>query len=252
MTTAHDLDAARWLRRWDDQQAAYVPDREELFGLLFDVVEQLGAAPGRMLDLACGPGSLARRGRERFPGAQVVAIDFDPVMLELGKRTAGEGISWVDADLGDPSWTGLIGQGPVDAAVSATALHWLAADRLPALAEALASVLRPGGVFVDFDTLLADPDRPRLAAMTKDLRVARTERRLAASGAEDFRGWWDALEQEPVLAELFAERARRFAGRPPGGGSTLGAWESALRGAGFAEVGTVTQLLDRRMLVAIR
>lgn len=62
MTTSHQLDAAGWLRRWDRQQAGYVPDREETFALMLDVVERLGAAPGRLLDLACGPGSLADGG----------------------------------------------------------------------------------------------------------------------------------------------------------------------------------------------
>ncbi|MDN5915253.1 MAG: class I SAM-dependent methyltransferase [Pseudonocardia sp.] len=52
-----------------------------------DVVDRLGAAPGRLLDLACGPGSLARRAVRRFPGAEVVGVDFDPVMLELARRT---------------------------------------------------------------------------------------------------------------------------------------------------------------------
>lgn len=252
MTTGYEFDAAEWLRRWDVQQEGYIPDREQMFALMFDVVARLGGAPGRMLDLACGPGSLAGRALRRFPGAEVVAVDFDPVMLELGRRTTGAGVQWVDADLAGPEWTGLLGDGAFDAAVSATALHWLEAEEIPGLAAALAGVLRPGAVFVDFDTVLADPASPRLAAMTRDLRVERTEARTGASGFEDFHRWWDALAAEPALAATFADRERRFAGRTPSGGNSLPVWEAALREAGFAEVGTVTQLLDRRMLVAIR
>lgn len=158
---------------------------------------------------------------------------------------------WVDADLSGPEWTSLVGE-RYDAAVSATALHWLAAGDVPAFASALASVLRPGGVFVDFDTLLADPHAPRLAAMTAELRIARTEARLRSPGVEDFPAWWSAVVAEPGIADVVAERERRVAGRARSDGSTLGQWEAALRGAGFAEVGTVTQLLDRRMLVAVR
>lgn len=252
VTTGYEFDAPEWLRRWDVQQEGYVPDREAMFGLMFDVVDRLGATPGGLLDLACGPGSLARRAVRRFPGAEVVGVDFDPVMLELARRTTGDDVSWVDADLSGPEWMGLVGTAPFDAAVSATALHWIAADDLPAFAAALASVLRPGSVFVDFDTVLADPDPPRLAAVTKELRVARTEQRTGSSGFEDFQAWWAAIIEEPALAAPVAQRERRFAGRARSGGSTLGQWESALRGAGFAEVGTVTQLLDRRMLVAVR
>ncbi|TCK22841.1 class I SAM-dependent methyltransferase [Pseudonocardia endophytica] len=251
MATSYDFDAAEWLRRWDVQQEGYVPDREAMFDLMFDVVDGLGAAPGRLLDLACGPGSLARRALARFPGAQVTGVDFDPVMLELARRTTGDAASWVDADLSGPEWTDVVGD-RYDAAVSATALHWLAADDLPGFAEALASVLRPGGVFVDFDTLKADPEPARLAAMTAELRIARTEARTGSSDFEDFQAWWAAVVREPALADVVADRERRFAGRERSGGSTIGQWEAALRGAGFAEVGTVTQLLDRRMLAAIR
>jgi hypothetical protein len=55
----------------------------------------------------------------------------------------------------------------------------------------------------------------------------------------------------PGLAPQFAER--EAAGRPAGhGGSALRTWVDALRAAGFAEVDTVTQLLDRRLLAAVR
>jgi cyclopropane fatty-acyl-phospholipid synthase-like methyltransferase len=59
------LDAQAWLQRWDRQQEGYVPDREATFALMFDVLDRLGAAPGRLLDLACGPGSLADRALAR-------------------------------------------------------------------------------------------------------------------------------------------------------------------------------------------
>ena len=248
MSVIPDLDAEHWLRRWDAQQERYIPDREKLFGLVLDVLTGLDATPGRLLDLACGPGSLAARAAQRFPGAEIVGVDVDPVMLDLARRTSGDRARWVDADLSGPGWVDRVG-GPFDAAVSATGLHWLTEDTLPALAGRIAGVLRPGGVFVDVDTLLADPAAPRLAELTRRLREERTEQRLATG--EDFRAWWDALAAEPALADGFAERERRFAGRVSGG-STLPAWERALRDAGFAEVGTLTQTFDRRMLVAIR
>jgi|AntDryMetagUQ889_1029465.scaffolds.fasta_scaffold00860_7 SAM-dependent methyltransferase len=194
------LDAQAWLQRWDRQQEGYVPDREATFALMFDVLDRLGAAPGRLLDLACGPGSLADRALARYPGAEVVGLDLDLVMLELARRTLGDRVRWVDADLRSPAWTD--GLGEFDAVVSATALHWLDAEHLPTLPDGLAAALRPGGVFLDFDTLLADPDQPRLAALTRDLRVDRTDRRIAGNGFEDFGAWWAALAEEPELDEL--------------------------------------------------
>ncbi|MEU6699227.1 class I SAM-dependent methyltransferase [Pseudonocardia sp. NPDC046786] len=248
MPVTADLDAEGWLRRWDAQQERYVPDREELFGLALDAVAGLDAAPGRLLDLGCGPGSLASRAAARFPDAEIVGVDVDPVMLELARRTTGDRVRWVDADLAAPDWPDPL-DGPFDAIVSATALHWLQESALPALADRLAGLLRPGGVFVNVDTLLADPAAPRIAALTRRLREERTARGLATG--EDFRTWWDALSAEPALAAEFAERERRFAGHVAGG-SSLPAWEDALRRAGFAEVSTLTQTFDRRMLVALR
>ncbi|MCD2197377.1 class I SAM-dependent methyltransferase [Actinomycetospora endophytica] len=253
VTNAVD-NAPAWTQRWETQQAGHVPGREEVFALMLDVVERLVGEPARVLDLGCGPGSLAGRVAHRFPDAEVVGVDADPVMLELGRRTLGDRVRWVQADLSEDGWADGVGTpaSGVDAVVSSTALHWLPADRLGGLTRTLAGLLRPGGVFLDFDTLLAD-DRatPRLAAMTAELRRERTDVRTGAPGFEDFAAWWEAAAADPGLAPQFAERE---ANRPAGGhgGSSLVTWTDALRAAGFAEVDTVTQLLDRRLLAAVR
>ena len=71
---------------WEDQQNGHAPDRELRFQLLLDYVEQLtGGPPARVLDLACGPGSITRRVLNRFPAAEVVAVDTDPLLLDLAR-----------------------------------------------------------------------------------------------------------------------------------------------------------------------
>ena len=48
------------VRRWDDQQAAYIADREKRFDVILDVLElQYAHTPFTVVDLACGPGSLS-------------------------------------------------------------------------------------------------------------------------------------------------------------------------------------------------
>ncbi|MGH3848725.1 MAG: class I SAM-dependent methyltransferase, partial [Pseudonocardiaceae bacterium] len=135
------LDAVAWVRRWDRQQAGYIPDREQTFALMLDVLERLSAAPGRLLDLACGPGSLSDRTIARFRNAEVVGLDLDPVMLELGRRTLGDRVQWIEADLRSPDWTQRLSTVKFDAVVSATALHWLDAGHLPHVSEGLAALL---------------------------------------------------------------------------------------------------------------
>jgi SAM-dependent methyltransferase len=252
--TLDDRDAAAWVRRWEVQQAGHVPAREETFALMLEVLDRVTGGPRRVLDLGCGPGSLAGRAAERFPDAEVVGVDADPVMLELAQRTRGDRVTFVHTDLGTDGWAAAVtGAGTFDAAVSATALHWLPADGVAAFARTLAGVLRPGGVFLDFDTLLADTDAtPRLARATTELRRERTEARTGAPGFEDFAAWWESAAGEPGLATAFAERDA--AGSHPRGhaGSSLRTWVTALHDAGFAEVDTVTQQLDRRLLAAVR
>jgi SAM-dependent methyltransferase len=247
------MDWQAWLDRWDAQQTTYVPEREERFGVIADVVRAVAGEQPRVLDLGCGPGSLSVRLRESLPGAEVLAVDADPVLMELGRQALGErGPRWLDADFRDPSWVAGA-PGAWDAAVSTTALHWLPAERLPAFYAEVAGRLRPGGVFVDGDHLGFGPAEPGLADLAERLRAGWDERRPAPA-AEDWDGWWRALEREPELAGAFAERLRRRHGHPPTvvESSRLDDHAGALRAAGFAEVGTVWQRGDDRVLVALR
>lgn len=246
------LDAERWVRRWERQQACYVPERDATFALMLDLVERLGAAPGRLLDLGCGPGCLADRAVRRWPRAEVYGVDLDPVLLELGRRTVGDGVRWLETDLRDPAWARQLGGVAVDAAVSATALHWLGSDELGGLARTLASHVRRDGVVVNYDTMPLDASTPRLQAVIEDLRNALAQQARARTGAEDWARWWDALAEEPELAERFTARSRRLGRRRVGSPITLPEYVEAFRDAGFREVALMKQVADRRLVVAIR
>src|SRR5919108_2517984 len=97
-----DRDAAReWIRRWDLQQEEHLPDREERFTVLIDAVEEGTGRPDPLvIDLGCGPGSLSARLLDRIPGATVVAVDADPLLLSLGRAVyAGRaGLRFVELD----------------------------------------------------------------------------------------------------------------------------------------------------------
>src|SRR5215469_3196131 len=128
--------ARDWIARWDRQQEVYVADREERFTALIDAVEAgVGRPDALVLDLGCGPGSLAARLLTRIPEATVIAVDADPVTLSLGRAAYGNvpGLRFLDADLRAPGWQASLGLDPaqqVDAVVSTTALHWLTAPEL--------------------------------------------------------------------------------------------------------------------------
>jgi SAM-dependent methyltransferase len=78
--------ARDWIDRWDRQQEESLPDREDRFTALIDAVEEGTERPDPLvLDLGCGPGSLAVRLLDRLPRATVIGIDADPVSLTLGQ-----------------------------------------------------------------------------------------------------------------------------------------------------------------------
>src|SRR5688572_23704492 len=91
MTLASDptIDWADWLHRWDRQQEGYLPDREERFTAMLDVIDLQLRPDFLALDLACGPGAIAQRLLERFPDARTIALDTDPVLLALGEGALG-------------------------------------------------------------------------------------------------------------------------------------------------------------------
>jgi len=244
-----------WLRRWDHQQRSYLPRREERFDAMLDVVADLLGPDPVAVDLACGPGSLAARLLDRLPGARCVAVDVDPVLLGLGRSALGDRggrLRFVEADLRAPGWTAALGVDGVDAVLSTTALHWLAADALVRLYGDLAGLLRPGGLFVNGDHLSYGPAQPTLRRAAAAAAARRGERARAA-GDERWDAWWDAAAADPALAPLVARR-RALDHEADHGDSatTLDLHRAALAEAGFRESGVVWQDLDDRVLLAVR
>src|SRR5687768_15472300 len=92
---------------------------------------------------------------------------------------------------------------------------------------------------------------------TRDLAMGIRQRRREAiqgsSTAEDWERWWQAVEAEPGLKELFAERERRFAWRDRKWvNAGLDFQVGALRDAGFRETDVIWQHFDNRVLMAVR
>ncbi|GAB3362229.1 MULTISPECIES: class I SAM-dependent methyltransferase [Amycolatopsis] len=250
-------DWAGWLRRWDAQQEGYVDRREARFSAMLDVAARLLPASFVALDLACGPGSMSQRLLARFPEARVLAVDIDPVMLEVGRGALGSGggrLRWIEADLASSEWLSLLGGARVDAAFSSTALHWLEPAALTRLYRDLSRVLPPGGLFLNGDHLPFGPELPTFAGLSeRALAEQWSDSEFAARGIETAEQWWEAFAADPAAAPLLAKRKARFAGkRRPETRLDLDAHVAALRDAGFREAGTIWQELSNRVLLAVR
>src|SRR5512135_395102 len=140
-----NLNWHEWMQRWDKQQSGYLPDREQRFTAMLDVLEALLPERFVTLDLASGPGSISQRLLNRFPLARSVALDFDPVLLLLGQKVLGDmqgRLRWVEADLRDATWHTLLGEEQVDAVLSTTALHWLTPGTLVQVYHQLGKLVR--------------------------------------------------------------------------------------------------------------
>ncbi|XVU28105.1 class I SAM-dependent methyltransferase [Actinoplanes sp. CA-054009] len=241
----------RLLRLWDEQQSAYVAHRENRFQVMLDILRASGDEP-RVLDLACGPGAISRRVLEAFPGAQVTAIDFDPILLYVAAGALaehGDRVRVLDVDLITPDWAEQFDG--FDAVLTSTALHWLSPDQLLAVYRAAAGLLPPGGILLNADHLRFDDRSPAL----RDLSARHdedTQRAAFAAGALDYAAWYAEAAREPELAALVPVREERFADRPPQPLAPLEFHLAALRAAGFTEAGTVWQHLDDYVVYARR
>lgn len=262
-TRTAQVDWAGWLRRWDAQQLLYMTTREERFEAMLDAIDGTVAAEndGKLvvLDIACGPGAISQRLLARFPGARSFAVDLDPVLLAIGEGALGamDGrLTWISDDLNDAAWADRLaeklGGRQLDAVLSTTALHWVSPGTLARVYRELGQLMRPGGVFLNGDHMAYAPDRPTISGLAQRVR----ERGRAAPpppGAETWEGWWEAIAAEPALADLYAERERRFTWRDRKWvNASLDFQIGALKDAGFREVDTIWQRLSNRILMAVR
>jgi trans-aconitate 2-methyltransferase len=122
---------------WSPEQ--YLRFGDERARPFLDLTARIAAdSPHRVVDLGAGPGTLTRLLAARWPGAEVLAVDSSPAMIERAGAVPG-----VAAQLGDlRTWSP---PGPVDVLVSNAALQWVDGhlDLLPQLVGHLA----PGGWF---------------------------------------------------------------------------------------------------------
>jgi SAM-dependent methyltransferase len=228
--------AAEWCDRWDRMQERHLVRRSERLGLIVDVIARSQGRAPVVLDLGCGTGSLAAAVLEGIAGARCVALDVDPTLLLLAESRLGAYSGRARLVTGDLRDTEVLGglEGPLDAIVSSTALHWLDEASLERLYAWAAEALREGGVFLNADHV--GSDRADLQALWVECRARELTSSGAASHADDWAGFWEAYG-----AALGPDAMRHRA-------EALGEWEGIedglpliwhldrLRSAGFRSV----------------
>ncbi|MFK4098570.1 class I SAM-dependent methyltransferase [Streptomyces sp. NPDC019531] len=252
MTTGVDTDWQGWQESWDRQQEWYMPDREERFRIMLDMVEALVGPEPRVLDLACGTGTITARLLARFPQATSTGIDLDPALLTIARGTfeGDDRVTLVEADLTDPHWPARLPHESYDAVLTATALHWLRRDPLAALYGRISELVRHGGVFLNADHMI-DDSTPRINAAERAHRHAAMER-ARRDGAVDWAEWWRLAAEHPTLGEPTARRFEIY-GEHAEGDTPSADWHArVLREAGFGEIRPVWSSPSDTLLLALK
>ncbi|MCT9077611.1 class I SAM-dependent methyltransferase [Streptomyces fulvoviolaceus] len=251
-STRTGTDWQAWQESWDRQQEVYMPDREERFRVMLDMVEALVGPAPRVLDLACGTGSITARLLARFPKATSTGIDLDPALLAIARGTfeGDDRVTFVEADLKTADWPTRLPHQSYDAVLTATALHWLHSDPLATLYGQVAGLVRHGGVFMNADHMI-DDSTPRINAAEREQRHAVMER-AQQGGALDWAEWWQVAANDPVLAEPTAKRFEIY-GEHADGDMPSAAWHArVLREKGFAEARPVWSSPADTLLLALK
>ena len=107
----------------------------------------------RVLDLGCGDGVLLATVLSHWQGAEGIALDGSPAMIELAHTRFANtpNVQYVSADFNDSSWRDALPSPTFDAVISGYAIHHSEDDRKRALYSEILQILRPGGVFVNIE-----------------------------------------------------------------------------------------------------
>lgn len=109
--------------------------------MMCQLLTQITELKGRVLDVGCGTGLMARLIVEKFPDLEVVAADFAPGMIETAKKNRSH--SQIEYQVADGEFLPFA-DNEFDCVISNAAYQWM--DPKKAFVQA-ARVLRPEGQF---------------------------------------------------------------------------------------------------------
>jgi tRNA (cmo5U34)-methyltransferase len=148
-------DAAAWFDRWadtyDGERRLLIPCFDAFYGTAVEVAALGRSGPVQVLDLGAGTGLLAGAIARALPDASFVLFDEAPGMLARATERLAPLAARVQTVVGDLA--GPLPVGPFDVVCSALAIHHLDDPGKAGLYARAASLLAPGGVFVNAEQI---------------------------------------------------------------------------------------------------
>lgn len=242
------------------------PTREERTQVVLAALERRRKDPVSVLELGSGPGSLSRRILRDNPGARLVAVDTDPVLLRISElalhRYQGRS-TWILADLRTDGWAAGLPLRKFDTVVTTMVLHWFYEREIRAIYRAVANLLRPGGRFINADFIPTVSPTKKAFQVAKPSVDRRARTRATPPPLREFKQrwarWWQTVEDDPELKEALQARRVRLPGAfpptrtaGPARPVNLERHLRALRGAGFQTARVGWQDQGFRVLVATK
>ena len=150
----HDWHSPSYVDEWIARDVTRDEERRQRLRQMLAAAPVAAEGEMTVLDVGGGYGVVTEEVLSAFPRAHVTLQDYSQPMLDQARQrlaTHGERVEYAVGDLRDPKWTEGVG-GPFDLAVSAIAIHNLRdLDQIAACYRAVAGVLKPAGLFLDYD-----------------------------------------------------------------------------------------------------
>jgi SAM-dependent methyltransferase len=150
----HDWHSPRYVEEWITRDLSRDEERRLRLRQMLAAAPFAAEAEITVLDVGGGYGVVTEEVLRAFPRAIVTLQDYSAPMLDQARQRLVAHTARVQyslADLRDPAWTTAVG-GLFDLAVSAIAIHNLRdLGEIAASYRGIAAVLKPGGMFLDYD-----------------------------------------------------------------------------------------------------
>ncbi len=218
--------------RWERMQTVHNPYRNKQIETIYHVSGVDSIPNAQVLDLGCGPGSLAKCFLKKEEDVEFTAIDIDPFLLAIFENTivSGSSVAILRKDIRDGSWFRQY-EGSFDAVISLTSLHWLSQNNQKILYRRIYSVLKDGGVFAN-----GDPYLPTDKTVRSRLALLQKEKAKTVMG-ETWDEYWESIYSEYHIKDLLDE-AKQFLSHwedveGSDDGYTIDFYLESLREAGF-------------------